>query len=152
MARMPANRRAALRHGAAALALASLLGGCNSVPDAVNPASWWHHLEGGEIARQRPPPPGADQPYPNLATVPPKPAAIDQKALEKITQGLVADQSVAAANAAAAPLADPSSPSASPQLFGAGNGAVAPPAPGSTMVPPPTPRPQPVGGLSASLP
>ena len=36
-------------------------------------------MQGGEIAQQRPPPPGADQPYPNLATVPAKPEAPDRR-------------------------------------------------------------------------
>ena len=34
----------------------------------MNPVSWWHDLQGGKIAEERPPPPGADQPYPNLAS------------------------------------------------------------------------------------
>jgi outer membrane protein OmpA-like peptidoglycan-associated protein len=37
------------------------------------PADWWHDLEGGEVAATRPPPPGADLPYPKLGTIPPKP-------------------------------------------------------------------------------
>jgi outer membrane protein OmpA-like peptidoglycan-associated protein len=37
------------------------------------PVNWWHDLVGGEIAANRPPPPGADQPYPYLGTIPKKP-------------------------------------------------------------------------------
>ena len=55
--------------------LALLLAGCSSFPASMNPVSWWHDLQGGKIAEERPPPPGADQPYPNLASVPPKPQA-----------------------------------------------------------------------------
>ncbi|HEY7578966.1 MAG TPA: hypothetical protein VH855_15355 [Acetobacteraceae bacterium] len=99
--------------------------------------SWWHDLEGGKIAEERPPPPGADQPYPNLASVPPKPAAPDRAALANIASALVADRTNAQHVAAAAPIADPSSPSASPELFGKGT------------VPPPAPPPPP-GSQQAS--
>jgi outer membrane protein OmpA-like peptidoglycan-associated protein len=37
------------------------------------PVGWWHDLVGGEIAASRPPPPGADLPYPYLGTIPQKP-------------------------------------------------------------------------------
>ena len=37
------------------------------------PLDLYHNLQGGEIAAQRPPPPGAGLPYPKLGTVPPKP-------------------------------------------------------------------------------
>lgn len=93
----------------------------------MNPVNWWHQMEGGEIARQRPPPPGSEQAYPNLATVPPRPAAPNKPALDAITQGLVADRAHAQYMAAAAPIADPSSPQASPGLFGAGTMPAAPP-------------------------
>jgi len=44
-------------------ALALWLAGCSSFPSSMNPVSWWHDLQGGKIAEERPPPPGADQPY-----------------------------------------------------------------------------------------
>jgi outer membrane protein OmpA-like peptidoglycan-associated protein len=106
--------------GLAVAAPLVLLGGCSSVPSAINPVSWWHSLQGGAIAEQRPPPPGATDPYPNLASVPPAPAQPDRAALNQITDQLIADRTNAQHEAAAAPLADPSSPSASPALFGAG--------------------------------
>jgi outer membrane protein OmpA-like peptidoglycan-associated protein len=99
---------------------ALLLGGCSSVPSAINPVSWWHSLQGGAIADQRPPPPGATDAYPNLASVPPAPAQPDRAALRQITDQLIADRTNAQHEAAAAPLADPSSPTASPALFGTG--------------------------------
>jgi outer membrane protein OmpA-like peptidoglycan-associated protein len=37
------------------------------------PVNWWHDLVGGQIAASRPPPPGADLPYPHLGTIPKKP-------------------------------------------------------------------------------
>src|SRR5690348_133049 len=68
----------------AAAALVLGLTGCASFPSSMNPVSWWHDLQGGKIAEDRPPPPGADQPYPNLASVPPKPAEPDRAALQNI--------------------------------------------------------------------
>jgi len=120
------------------MALAVLLTGCGSTPSSMNPISWWHDLQGGKIAEQRPPPPGADQPYPNLATVPPKPTEPDRAALTNIANVLIADRANAQHLAAAAPLADPSSPAASPGLFGKG-----------TTPPPPPPGPV---AASATLP
>ncbi|HUN41533.1 MAG TPA: OmpA family protein [Acetobacteraceae bacterium] len=116
----------------------------------MNPVVWWHDLQGGAIAQQRPPPPGANQPYPNLATIPPRPTPPDQKELAAITQGLVADRAHADYLAASSPVADPSSPTASPALFGQGT---MPPPPAAT---PPTPAAGTASGspgvASASLP
>jgi len=118
--------------------LALLLSSCSSIPASLNPVSWWHDLQGGKIAEDRPPPPGADQPYPNLASVPAKPAQPDRAALTNIASALIADRTNAQHIAAAAPIADPSVPSASPGLFGRG-----------TAQPPPPPAP-PSGAQSAS--
>jgi outer membrane protein OmpA-like peptidoglycan-associated protein len=107
--------------GAAMLAAASwLLAGCSTFP-SMNPINWWHRSEGGKIAEQRPAPPGADQPYPNISSVPSKPEAADAEALKRLTASLVADRTNAQHAAQAAPLADPSSPTASPDLFGVGS-------------------------------
>ncbi len=120
--------------GSAMLAL--LLSGCSSFPSSMNPVSWWHGLQGGAIAKQRPPPPGANQPYPNLATVPPKPAEPDRAALGQSANGLIADR----ANAQHLPRWHrwPIRPrrAASPALFG--RGTVPPPPP----APPPGTRPR----------
>jgi outer membrane protein OmpA-like peptidoglycan-associated protein len=116
------------------------LAGCSSFPSSINPVSWWHGLEGGKIAEERPPPPGADQPYPNLATVPPKPAQPDRAALDNIASALIADRSNAQHVAAEAPIADPSVPSASPALFGRG-----------TVPPPPPPSPSGTAKASATM-
>ena len=133
--------RGAKRAGQARVTLGSLvpatlpllLAGCASFPSSMNPVSWWHDLQGGAIAEQRPPPPGADQPYPNLASVPAKPAEPDRAALTNIADALIADRTNAQHFAATTPLPDPSSPSASPALFGRGTaappGPAAPPAP-----------------------
>jgi outer membrane protein OmpA-like peptidoglycan-associated protein len=116
----PERRSPDLRGQHLALAFAQLLGGCSSLPASINPVSWWHDLQGGKIGEERPPPPGADQPYPNLASVPPKPAQPDRAALAAIASALVADRTNAQHLAAEAPIPDPSSPSASPGLFGRG--------------------------------
>jgi outer membrane protein OmpA-like peptidoglycan-associated protein len=49
------------------------LAGCGNQNPVMTPVGWWHDLQGGEIAATRPPPPGADLPYPKLGTIPPKP-------------------------------------------------------------------------------
>ena len=56
------------------LTLAAALGlaGCAQNP-VLTPVAWWHDLQGGAIAADRPPPPGADQPYPHIYSIPPKP-------------------------------------------------------------------------------
>jgi outer membrane protein OmpA-like peptidoglycan-associated protein len=132
----------------AAAAPLIFLGGCSSVPSAINPVSWWHSLQGGAIAEQRPPPPGATDPYPNLASVPPAPAQPDRAALHQITDQLIADRTNAQHEAAAAPLADPSSPSASPGLFGAGTT----PPPGPPGQTPKPGAPAPAAGAPAAGP
>jgi len=126
----------AVGRAACRMAVPLLLAACSSSSQSsMNPVNWWHHLEGGEIAKQRPPPPGTNQPYPNLASVPARPAAPDKKQLDAITQGLVADRAHAEYMAAATPIADPSSPQASPGLFGAGT-MPAPPPPGTATAAP----------------
>ena len=49
------------------------LAACGNQNPVMTPVGWWHDLQGGEIAATRPPPPGADLPYPKLGTIPPKP-------------------------------------------------------------------------------
>jgi outer membrane protein OmpA-like peptidoglycan-associated protein len=103
--------------------------------ESINPVNWWHGMEGGKIAEQRPPPPGANDPYPNLASVPARPAPPDKEAMQKLTDALVADRSNAQYTNQATPLPDPSSPSASPGLFGVGTLPPPPPNPGQGGVP-----------------
>ena len=105
---------------------------------SINPVNWWHGMEGGKIAEQRPPPPGANDPYPNLASVPARPAPPDKDAMKRLTDALVADRSNAQYTNQATPLPDPSSPSASPGLFGVGT------------LPPPPPNPGPGGGQTGA--
>lgn len=104
-------------------ALMLLPAGCSTSSESANPVDWWHSLEGGRIAEQRPPPPNADAPYPNLSTVPPRPKATDTVALGRIASGLTAERANAAY--AGASMTDLYAPRTPPQ--GAGRVA-APPA------------------------
>jgi outer membrane protein OmpA-like peptidoglycan-associated protein len=117
----------------------------------MNPVNWWHKQEGGKIAEERPAPPGADAPYPNMATVPARPEAPDAAALKNLTDSLVADRTNAQHAAEAAPLADPSQPSTSPGLFGVGT-APPPPPPGPAPAASAGAAPAPAVAASASMP
>ncbi len=72
--------------------LLGTLSGCASGPDAINPITWWHNLEGGPIAQKRQPPPGAAAPYPNLANVPTAPAFLPAAERDRISAALLADR------------------------------------------------------------
>ena len=153
----------------------ALLAGCSSMP-SMNPADWWHSLEGGQIAEQRPPPPDADAPYPKVGTVPARPVTTpDAPTRQRIASALVADRANAQYAGAAGP--DPSRPGSAPQAFGVGTAppppppaapgapsaslqaatappasAPTPPAPQSPMPSgtPPPPRPAPLGKVAAT--
>jgi outer membrane protein OmpA-like peptidoglycan-associated protein len=56
-----------------AFGLTLALAGCGNENPLMTPVGWWHDLQGGAIASERPPPPGADLPYPKIYTIPPKP-------------------------------------------------------------------------------
>jgi outer membrane protein OmpA-like peptidoglycan-associated protein len=56
-----------------ACAMALAVAGCGTENPLMTPVGWWHDLQGGAIASERPPPPGADLPYPKISTIPPKP-------------------------------------------------------------------------------
>lgn len=92
---------------AALLAAAIGMAACSSVPDAVNPVSWYHGVEGwfesdkdqqardqAKTAEQTTPPlPGADREYPNLSTVPERPRSVSTPAeRNRVSQGLAADR------------------------------------------------------------
>ena len=68
----------------------------------------------GKIAKDRPSPPGANDPDPNLGSVPSRPPPPNREEMKRITEGLVADRANAQYSNAATPIPDPSSPSASP--------------------------------------
>ncbi len=81
-----------------------LLAGCSSKESTATPLDWWHNLEGGVIATQRPPPPGENEPYPNIGTVPPRPPAADLGAQQAISDSLAAQRDSANRAAQANPL------------------------------------------------
>ncbi len=64
------SRGAWIRRVAGGLPLLALLAGCAHRDPVDTPVAWWHQLEGGAIAQQRPPPPGVDDPYPAIGTTP----------------------------------------------------------------------------------
>lgn len=77
----------------AALLAALATAGCGGGSGATvgTPVSWWHDLQGGAIAANRPPPPGADQPYPHLGTIPAKPK-VPSTAFRKTVEQRLAEQ------------------------------------------------------------
>ena len=132
------------------LALAGLTA-CSG-PVSVNPVDWWHNLEGGQIAGQRPPPPKADAPYPNLSTVPDKPVVIGPAQRQAIASGLVADRTNAQYAASLTPLvptAPAPPPAPPPAAASASLPAASAPAPETPETPPP-PRKAPRGVVTQS--
>jgi len=53
-----------------------MLGAALGMSGCAGPVSAYHDIEGGAIAQNRQAPPGADAPYPNLASVPAAPAPV----------------------------------------------------------------------------
>ena len=82
--------------------------GCSNYHTS-GPEAWYHENVGGAISSQRPPPPGLNDPYPNLATVPAKPAPADAAAWNRVTAGLITDRINAREAAALAPIPGPAS-------------------------------------------
>ncbi len=117
------------------------------------PEAWYHETVGGAIASQRPPPPGENAPYPNLATVPPKPPSANTTAWNQMTAALMTDQVNARQAAALAPIppataappparGQPSAaPSAQPAASAALVGASPPPLPPDHAKPSPAAAP-----------
>ncbi len=94
------------------LALTTVVGGCSQVPDSLNPVEWYKStmdfFGGGEdtetqaakpdeqsrpVTERGQPAPGADKPFPSLATVPDRPAAPSASERRQVVEGLVADRS-----------------------------------------------------------
>ena len=115
----------------AAALLAGLLGGCSDT--LSGPIDLFHDLEGGQIAAQRPPPPGAGLPYPNLGSVPAKPALPDPAFRNGLQAQLLAERDRTERLAADAPIQalpppppPPPPPAAAQNTAAAQNGGVAP--------------------------
>jgi outer membrane protein OmpA-like peptidoglycan-associated protein len=100
--RMPGRRRIRGDFRAlCAVAAAATLAGCSSVPNYANPIEWYRDITGvskndvedqgarNDANLQA----GGNEPYPNLASVPPPPdTAMSTVDREKLQQGLVADR------------------------------------------------------------
>ena len=82
------------------------------------PIEWWHDLQGGKIAEVRPPPPGVDDPYPNLSQVPPRPVPTDPATRRALAARLVAERDRTRREAAQDPLVlpAPAAPAAPPTV------------------------------------
>lgn len=152
----------AVKAAARVVLLALPLAGCSG-PASVNPVDWWHDLEGGEIAGQRPPPPQNDAPYPNLSTVPGRPSLSNPAQRQAIAAGLVADRADAryaaeqtpAEPVTPAPPPPPAPAAASASLPAADAPPAAPPpataaAPPAAAAPAPAPAAQAVDGAAAA--
>ncbi|MDT7951151.1 MAG: hypothetical protein RQ966_06560 [Acetobacteraceae bacterium] len=92
----------------------ALLTGCSRVEEFYDsklsldqPVDWWHQLQGGPVADERPPPPGITDPYPNLARVPGKPAATDAATRAGLSAQLATERDHARLLAAQDPLVFP---------------------------------------------
>ncbi len=109
--------------GVATLVLALALGGCANGVGSYDPVAWWHDLEGGRIAQERPPPPGINAPYPNLATIPAKPQPLSATARTEASDSLLADRAngdfTLAQPLAVAPATPTPPPAPSPDAMGA---------------------------------
>jgi hypothetical protein len=155
----------------AAIALLALgLGACSGgVPRDIDPRVaignlFGRHLEGRE------PPPGLDQPYPNLASVPARPVPPDAATRAALSASLAEDRTRSRAEllpgaGPAAPAVPEGGPPAPPRLAAVPPVRVAPaappaaPAPGGTAAPAPAaapgfaaPPPPPAGDLLAPPP
>ncbi len=96
-------------------AVATGLAGCSGRTPIDTGADLFHGLEGGAIADQRPPPPGADAPYPHMSSIPSRPAAPDVAAQQRIADQLASQRDAATTAAASSPLTAPPPPPATPK-------------------------------------
>jgi outer membrane protein OmpA-like peptidoglycan-associated protein len=136
-----------------------LLGACSSAPGS-DPIAWWRQLEGGRLAEERPLPPNADAPYPNLATVPPRPATTEAAARGRIAAGLESDRrdgAFAASQTLPQPAAAAARPTPQPAPAPGGIGAslaaanAAPVAAPAVAAPAAAPRPAPAPAPAPTL-
>lgn len=87
---------------------AALMAGCAHRDPVDTPVAWWHQLEGGAIARQRPPPPGVDDPYPAIGTTPAAAPRVASAELRRsVTEQLVEQRNLSARLNAHDPLPPP---------------------------------------------
>jgi outer membrane protein OmpA-like peptidoglycan-associated protein len=84
-----------------------LLAGCGTASPLDTPVAWFHDLEGGAIAEQRPPPPGVGLPYPKLVSVPAAPTLPPASYRDSLQEQLAAQRDRTARIAARAPVEPP---------------------------------------------
>lgn len=144
-----------MKIGLVATAGLLLLAGCSSVPDAINPVEWYRGVAGQAESDAAPAPSqtasqaAGDQSYPNLASVPARPADISSPGERRATQqGLVADRdqarytdqqpsnAVGAASAQTLPSQTPAVQAPTVRAPGMPSGATATPAQSVEPVPP----------------
>lgn len=88
--------RSALVHRAGLLLGLLLLGGCAHRDAFDTTLDWWHQYQGGVIAQQRPPPPGAHEPYPVVGLTPTKaPVLPSADRREDVTESLIEQRNLA---------------------------------------------------------
>jgi outer membrane protein OmpA-like peptidoglycan-associated protein len=93
-----------------ALAVISL-SGCAHRDVVDTPVGWWHQLEGGAIAEQRPPPPGVNDPYPKIGTTPEHPPAVASPDLRRsVTASLQRQRNLTTRLDANNPIPEPVTP------------------------------------------
>lgn len=109
------GRRPARLLQAAALAALAGLAGCKGGGPVGAGVDLFHDLQGGAIAQQRPPPPGVNDPFPNLGSIPARPPAPDILAQQRIADQLAAQRDQAEQSAAANPLTPRAPPPAVPK-------------------------------------
>ncbi|MDP7666594.1 MAG: OmpA family protein [Rhodospirillales bacterium] len=104
----PKTLQPGIRAIGAVLVFAFALGGCADMPYALNPAEWFKSVEkvftgdGVEddadetesrlTAERDQPAPGADRPFPSLATTPERPSPSSRAERQTVVEGLVADR------------------------------------------------------------
>ena len=128
----------------ALLLAAALTPACSAVERANDskltldtPIGWWHDLEGGKIAEQRPPPPGVFDPYPNLGQVPAAPVMTDAATRHALAVRLAAERDRTRREATQDPLVLPAASVASSVARGPGGPAKPGGAPTSAAAAPP---------------
>ena len=104
-----------LRQAAGLAALLAGLAGCQGRGTIGAGEDFFHGLQGGAITQQRPPPPGVNDPFPNLGSIPARPPAPDIIAEQRIADQLAAQRDQAEAAAAANPLTPRAAPPALPK-------------------------------------
>ena len=68
------------------------------------PIDWWHQLQGGVIAEERPPPPNADQPYASIDQIPARPTPTSAATRAALSARLANERGVITRQAAQDPL------------------------------------------------